>query len=155
MFSGMKKWTKILFLVSLALNFIVIGTFAGHRLGIWKKFHHHGMSHHILKIMPENKRPDVEKILTSYKQTHPHKRGKFIRNWPQFDTLLRAESFDRAAFLAAFSNEITRHNQRWVDGGKTIADIAELLTPQERVEVLDKLKKKWERRRHYRRRHAH
>lgn len=153
MFSGMSTWVKILFIASLALNLAIIGSLAGHRMGLWRGKHHHGMHKYILSTMPAEKRPQVEKLLSEYKAAHPKRRGKFIKDWEKFDAQLRAESFDRAAFMAAFQEEVEGHNKRWLDGGKTIADIAELLTAEERAAVLDKIKKKLERRKKHHHKH--
>lgn len=152
-FSGMSTWVKIVFIASLALNLAVVGSFAGHRLGLWKGKHHHGMHKYILSVMPVEKRDQVEKILSSYRAEHPKKRGKFMRQLEKFDTQLRAENFDRAAFMTSFQEEIELHNKRWLAGGKTIADIAVLLTAEERAAALDKIKKKLERKRKYKHRH--
>jgi Spy/CpxP family protein refolding chaperone len=152
-FSGMSTWVKILFLASLAFNLAIIGTFAGHRLGFWHGKHHHGMHRYIVSTMPADKRDRVEKILSTYKAAHPRRSRKLLARWDKFDSQLRAETFDRAAFIDTFKQEIEKNNQRLLDGGNVIADIAELLTPSERAAVLDKIKKKLERRRKHKHRH--
>ncbi len=143
----MSTWVKIIFIASLALNLAVVGAFAGHRLGLWKGKHHHGMSSFIVSTVPAEKRGAVEKIITAFKNEHPRKGEEFMKNWQVLGDQLRQENFDRAAFLEAFGKEVTRKNERWQASGNAIADIAELLTPQERATVLDKMKEKWERRR--------
>lgn len=145
----MSTWVKIIFIASLALNLAVVGAFAGHRMGLWKGKHHHGISKFILSSVPAEKRDAVETILANLKKEHPRRGGKYIENWQLIDSKLRQENFDRAEFLEAFQTEINRKNQRYLAGGNAIADIAELLTPQERVEALDKMKKKLKRRRKY------
>lgn len=73
-----------------------------------------------------------------------------IKNWDQFEKLLLEENFDREKFISAFNQELIQHNERWTNGGKVIADIAELLTVEERKEVLKKFKRKmkWRHRHH-------
>ncbi len=154
MMKGMTKMGKIILIVSLALNLAVIGAFLGHRLWHWRGHHHHGLKHHILTATPETKRGSVEKILTAYKEKYPQKQRHFITKWSEIDKLLRADTFDRAAFQDAIDQRIAASNQRMKDSGQTIADIAELLTKEERIRVLDELKKKWRKRRRYRK-HRH
>ncbi len=153
MLKGLSRWMKLLFVASLALNFVVIGVFAGHRLGLWHGGHHHGLRHHILKIMPEDKREQVDKILKAHREKYPFKKRRFRDDWPKYEEALRAKNFDRAAFLKMFEQNGAKHCDRIVDSGKTIADVAELLSHQERVEVLDKIKKHWKHRRRFRHRH--
>jgi len=155
MFAGLSGWTKIIFIASLVVNFIIIGTFASHRLGWWKGGHGHGLQSYILKEVPETKRAQVSEILSTYKEKHPFKKRRFYKNWPKFEEFLRQENFDRSKFLEVFNEAIERHNERWIDGGNAIADIAELLSPQERVTLLDELKKKWKHRRHSKYRGGH
>ncbi len=145
----MSRWVKIIFFLSLALNFAVIGVVASKKLG-FHKWRHWGMQHHVLKAIPEAKRPEVKKILEDYRKSYPRKRGRMIKNWDQFEKLLLAEKFDREKFISAFNQELVQHNQRWTNGGKVIADIAELLTVEERKEVLKKFKRKmkWRHRHH-------
>lgn len=150
----MSRWVKIIFFISLALNFAVIGVVASKKLGFHKKWRHWGMQHHVLKVIPEEKRPQVKKILEDYRNSYPHRRGKMIRSWDKFEDVLLKENFDRAEFLEVYSKELEQHNQRWVNGGKVIADIAELLTVAERREVLKKIKRKMKRRhRHHHKHH--
>lgn len=153
MLKGLSRWMKLLFVASLALNFIVIGVFAGHRLGLWHGGHHHGLRHHILKIMPEDKREQVDQILKAHREKYPFRKRRFRANWPKYEAALREQNFDRAAFLKLFEQDAEQHSTRIVDSGTAIADIAELLSPQERVEVLDKIKKHWKHRRRFRHRH--
>lgn len=145
----MSRWVKIIFFLSLALNFAVIGVVASKKLG-FHKWRHWGMQHHVLKAIPEAKRPEVKKILEDYRKSYPRKRGRMIKNWDQFEKLLLDEKFDREKFISAFNQELVQHNQRWTNGGKVIADIAELLTVEERKEVLKKFKRKmkWRHRHH-------
>lgn len=145
----MSRWVKIIFFLSLALNFAVIGVVASKKLG-FHKWRHWGMQHHVLKAIPEAKRPEVKKILEDYRKSYPRKRGRMIKNWDQFEKLLLDEKFDREKFISAFNQELVQHNERWTNGGKTIADIAELLTVEERKEVLKKFKRKmkWRHRHH-------
>lgn len=145
----MSRWVKIIFFISLALNFAVIGVVASKKLG-FHKWRHGGMQHHVLKAIPEAKRPEVKKILEDYRKSYPRKRGRMIKNWDQFEKLLAEEKFDREKFIGAFNQELVQHNERWTNGGKVIADIAELLTVEERKEVLKKFKRKmkWRHRRH-------
>lgn len=145
----MSRWVKILFVISLALNFAIIGAMAGHRLGLWHGKHHHGLYHHLLKEIPEAKRAQAAKILEDYKKAYPHKRGKLIANWSKFEELLTEETFNREAFLTAFNAEIDEHNKRFYEGGKSIADIAALLTQEERKAVVANMKTKWERKRRH------
>jgi superfamily II DNA/RNA helicase len=145
----MSRWVKIIFFLSLALNFAVIGVVASKKLG-FHKWRHWGMQHHVLKAIPEAKRPEVKKILEDYRKSYPRKRGRMIKNWDQFEKLLMEERFDREKFISAFNQELVQHNERWTNGGKVIADIAELLTVEERKEVLKKFKRKmkWRHRHH-------
>lgn len=145
----MSRWVKIIFFISLALNFAVIGVVASKKLG-FHKWRHGGMHHHVLKAIPEIKRPEVKKILEDYRKSYPRKRGRMIKNWDQFEKLLLEENFDREKFISAFNQELIQHNERWTNGGKVIADIAELLTVEERKEVLKKFKRKmkWRHRHH-------
>lgn len=145
----MSRWVKIIFFLSLALNFAVIGVVASKKLG-FHKWRHWGMQHHVLKAIPEAKRPEVKKILEDYRKSYPRKRGRMIKNWDQFEKLLLDEKFDREKFISAFNQELVQHNERWTNGGKAIADIAELLTVEERKEVLKKFKRKmkWRHRHH-------
>lgn len=145
----MSRWVKIIFFLSLALNFAVIGVVASKKLG-FHKWRHWGMQHHVLKTIPEAKRPEVKKILEDYRKSYPRKRGRMIKNWDQFEKLLLDEKFDREKFISAFNQELVQHNERWTNGGKVIADIAELLTVEERKEVLKKFKRKmkWRHRHH-------
>ena len=153
LFQGMSKPGKILFILSLALNLAVIGSLVGHRL--WHgRGHPHGMQHHILKLIPEAKKDAVEKVLNSFQKNHPRKRP-FIENWNKYETLLRAEEFNREAFLQTFQSEITNRTERLSAGGKAIADIAEILSHEERIEVLNKLKQKWHRHKRMHHRHHH
>jgi|GEM_PF-5743041 len=150
----MSRWVKIIFFISLALNFAVVGVVASKKLGFHKKWRHGGMQHHVLKVIPEEKRPQIKKLLEEYKKSSPHRPGKMIRNWDEFEGILLEENFNREQFLTMFNKELEQHNQRWVNGGKVIADIAELLTVEERKDVLKKIKRKIERRhRHHKRRH--
>lgn len=155
MFKGMSKRMKVLLFLSLGINFIILGSFVGHKLCLFKGHQHHGMHHHLLKVIPEEKRAQVETILKNFKEAHPHKRGKFVQKWEVLVKILRQETFNREDFLSTYAKEMERHNKRFTDGGNAIADIAELLSPQERIKVLDMLKKKWERRRHFRPKHRH
>ncbi len=147
MFSGLSGWTKIIFIASLVVNFIILGTFASHYLGWWRGGHGHGLHSYILKEIPEGKREQVSEILSAYKEKHPFKKRRFYKNWPKFEEFLRKESFDRLKFIEAYNQAIELHNERWIDGGNAIADIAELLSPEERIKLLDQLKKKWKHRR--------
>lgn len=146
----MSTWVRILFIASLALNLAVVGAFAGHRLGLWKGKHHHGLSKFIVSSVPAEKRDAVKKILDDLKKEHPRRGDKHIENWQLIDSKLRQENFDRAEYLEAFRIEVNRKNERMLAGGNAIADIAELLTPQERVQVLDKMKKKLKRKHKHR-----
>lgn len=148
----MSRWIKIIFFLSLALNFAVIGVVASKKLG-FHKWRHWGMQHHVLKAIPEAKRPEVKKILEDYRKSYPRKRGRMIKNWDQFEALLLDEKFDREKFIAAFNQELVQHNERWTNGGKVIADIAELLTVEERKEVLKKFKQKMKRRHRHHKHH--
>lgn len=148
----MSRWIKIIFFLSLALNFAVIGVVASKKLG-FHKWRHWGMQHHVLKAIPEAKRPEVKKILEDYRKSYPRKRGRMIKNWDQFEALLLDEKFDREKFISAFNQELVQHNQRWTNGGKVIADIAELLTVEERKEVLKKFKQKMKRRHRHHKHH--
>jgi len=148
----MSRWIKIIFFLSLALNFVVIGVVASKKLG-FHKWRHWGMQHHVLKAIPEAKRPEVKKILEDYRKSYPRKRGRMIKNWDQFEALLLDEKFDREKFIAAFNQELVQHNERWTNGGKVIADIAELLTVEERKEVLKKFKQKMKRRHRHHKHH--
>lgn len=148
----MSRWIKIIFFLSLALNFAVIGVVASKKLG-FHKWRHGGMQHHVLKAIPEAKRPEVKKILEDYRKSYPRKRGRMIKNWDQFEALLLDEKFDREKFISAFNQELVQHNQRWTNGGKVIADIAELLTVEERKEVLKKFKQKMKRRHRHHKHH--
>lgn len=150
----MSRWVKIIFFISLALNFAVIGVVASKKLGFHKKWRHGGMQHHILKVIPEEKRPQIKNLLEEYKKSSPHRPGKMIRNWDKFEEILIEEKFNREQFLTTFNKELEEHNQRWVNGGKVIADIAELLTVAERKDVLKKIKRKMKRR-HRRHKHRH
>ena len=153
LFQGMSKPGKILFVLSLALNLAVIGSLLGHRL--WHGHAHpHGMKQHILKIIPEAKRDAVERVLTNHQQNHPRKRP-FVENWSKYEALLRAEQFNREAFLKTFQDEITHRTDGLSADGKAIADIAEILTHQERIQVLEKLKQKWHHRKKFHHRHHH
>ncbi len=150
----MSRWVKIIFFISLALNFAVIGVVASKKLGFHKKWRHGGMQHHILKVIPEEKRPQIKNLLEEYKKSSPHRPGKMIRNWDKFEEILIEDKFNREQFLTTFNKELEEHNQRWVNGGKVIADIAELLTVGERKDVLKKIKRKMKRR-HRRHKHRH
>lgn len=147
----MSKWLKTIFIISLALNFLVIGAIAGKKMGFWRG-NHHSMHHHVLKIIPEEKREKVRNILDDYKSAYPRRHGKMIKNWEKFEVLLVQNQFDRETFLTTFNKELEDHNERWISGGKVIADIAGLLTTEERKSVLKKLKRKMRHRKH---RHKH
>ena len=152
MMKGMSTVGKIVFVVSLALNLAVLGAFVGHRL--WHaKGHHHGLKQYVLSVIPEGKRTEIDKILTDYKNKYPKRPKRFMANWKELDQLLRADTFDRAAFEKAMNQNIEGENQRFIDGGKVIADIAERLTKEERIKVLDELGRKWKKRRHFFKRH--
>lgn len=154
MFKGMTGAGKILLIASLALNLAIVGLFLGHRISHWGGKKHHGLKHHILKVVPENKRDAVAKIINDHHAKYPRKRGHFKQKWEELEVFLRAENFDRDQFLAVFQANIEKQNQRRLDGGKAIADIAQVLTAQERNEVLNKLKKKWRKhRRFFKKRH--
>lgn len=147
----MSRWVKTLFIISLALNFAVIGAMAGHRLGLWRGKHHHGLHHHLLKEIPEAKRAQAAKIIEDYKKAYPRKRGRLIFDWSKIEELLTEETFNRDAFLTAFNAEIDEHNKRFYEGGKSIADIAALLTQEERKAIVATMKTKWEQRRKFKR----
>lgn len=149
MFKGMTKTGKTILIISLAANLAIIGLFIGHKISHWRGHHHHGLKAHVIKVMPEAKRDAVEGILKAFKEKHPKRRGRGRKNWAELDKHLRAENFDRAAFTAAVTEAIEKHNQRFIDGGNAIADIAELLTYEERVDVLNKIREKMQRRRRF------
>ncbi len=143
----MSKLIKVIFIISLAFNFAVLGVMAGHKLGFWHK-HHHGFKKYVIQSVPAEKRDAVEKILKEYKAGHKaYKRSK-KEKWQKFEALLTVEPFNRDEFITAFNAENEGRTTRWVASGKVIADIAELLTVEERKDLLTKLKKrgKWKRR---------
>ena len=154
LFKGLSPAVKITLIISLALNLVVFGSLLGHRLWHWQGGHHaHGMKQHILKIIPEPKRAAVDKILSDYENKHP--KGKRFQDWSKFEEILIAKTFERSQFLKTIQSEIDRRSQRFQAGGKAIADIADLLSTEERISVMKKLKKKWHRRKKYHHRHHH
>lgn len=143
----MSKLIKIIFIISLAFNFAVLGMMAGHKLGFWRK-QHHGIHNYVIKSVPAEKRDAIEKILKEYKVGHKKYKRSNKEKWKKFEALLTVEPFNRDAFITAFNAETDGRTTRWIASGKVIADIAELLSVEERKDLLAKLKKrgKWKRR---------
>ncbi len=147
----MSKKVKALLIISLAINLLVVGMFAGRHFGFMKGHRHlYGPYGHILYMAPTEKRDQIKAVLERNKMDFTRHRGRHRRNWATFSEILKQDTFDKAKFMDAFEKEVAKRGERWRKHADLIIEIAEILSPQERKAMVERMEKRFKHRHRFR-----
>ena len=138
----MKKRLKITLAVSLALNLILIGVVSGYVMrvmlpGAMVEYMHRDLLSRIPKEKAERFYHAMKAILDKLQIES----GEQQARRKELLSIITAPTFDEKAFRTAFENIGTIHRQFEQDVTETMAKFILTLTPEERIQFAEHLKK--------------
>jgi Spy/CpxP family protein refolding chaperone len=133
----MTKKLKRVFTLSILLNIILLGMFSGHA---YHKYSSKMSRHHAERLsgfidttsLPAQKRESLKLALQDIK---PPKRSERQKHEEEIEEILVAETFNKEEFQANIRKKHEHFKRRHEDMLEIIADIAENLNREERMEL--------------------
>ena len=137
------RWMRIALVLSVALNMLIVGFVAG---AAWK-FRHGGGFHPdfvIEKMAARQSEPVRTQMLKVWRETR--ERARVLRREARdarrkLGDVLRAETFDRAAFEAEKAVAMTKWTELRALRAGALADVAERLSAEDRRKLIDRLER--------------
>lgn len=137
-----RNWTRIVLVVSLALNLAVVGMVAGFAFSGGPKggpARFDLTAGPLTRAMDDDMRGDLRRVLRDSPAFERRNRGEMRADMVELVAVLRAEAFDSAAFRDA----LTRQRERLQQGQETVLAVVteqiSTMTPDERRAFADRL----------------
>ena len=138
-------WTKILLIISLALNLavagIVIGASFGHKHAgdRSERFFGVGMRPYVASL-PESQRQNVRKRLIQGRETARAVRRDLHQSARNVQDALSGDPFDPAALRGAFAEQRTIYGALAANGHEALVDILANMSDRDRAQFVENLK---------------
>lgn len=147
-----RPWLKALFVVSLALNLLVLGLVAGAN---WGNKRDHGFNPRgpnkgavrdlgyapLVGALDRKDRREIGKHLRDHSGSFEENRARLAQEFQTMLSLLRAEPFDADALRAQMEQQSKRMLERVTLARNTLVDRLAQMSEQERLEFADRVEK--------------
>ena len=153
------RMITIALIISVAFNVLVIGAVAGKWIkhGSFGDHHRWSGDHHkrdvndpprwLSRVLDDEGEEVLERVWARHKDAFvPLRQGRLEERLAIADTLL-AEPFDPEALKSELAASVERRTQRFVAMQDMLSDLASELSPEQRRELAEKMKR-WAERRH-------
>ena len=147
--TGMRRWLKVVFGLSLALNLLVLGFVGGAAL---RHGGFDGRPHHVVggpltrALSDEDKRAVVREMRRAYREEGRGERTGYRESMQRLVTGLRAEPFDPAPVAAQMAQMRDMLGQRVAIGQRVLLDHLAQMEPEARQAFAGRLEESMKRR---------
>jgi uncharacterized membrane protein len=131
----MTKPIKAFIIASILLNLLLIGIFFGYESRHFMR--HDRFSQEIAKQLPAEKYKLYQETMERGKDANRNVRDKLREARKRSVSLLKAEPFNRQAYLAEMKNMQSLRAELMAQMAKSVADLAEQFSPEERAILAD------------------
>lgn len=131
----MTKPIKAFIITSILLNLLLIGIFFGYGSSVFMR--QDRFSQEIAKKLPADKYKLYQEAMERRKDANHALREKLGEARKRSVNLLKAEPFNRQAYLAEMQNMQSLRGELMGQMAKSVADLAEKFTPEERAILAD------------------
>lgn len=137
----MKKSLKAILIISVLFNLLLAGVILGHAGRYYFKDGRNSQYKELVAKLPADKQKIYQDAINKAQEDSAELHEKFDEARKQAGNLLRAEKFDRDAYLAQIKTMHDLRGQIMQKIANAVADIAGQFTPQERAILADIFRK--------------
>ena len=136
----MSRFMKVFFALSVIVNLLLAGLVIGHMGRCFMEPHKHFTMQEIAMALPDDTRHNFEEVMDRAEHDTGELRQQLIDARNKSATLLKAEPFDKSAYLQQMQEIHTLHGPIMEHMAAAVAQVAEQSTPHDRAILADMLR---------------